>query len=1144
MNKRAFPILVVSLVVLALGLVFVLGGANERTTERAAAAVAPERAVAQPRPADVARPTGGDADLAASRPLATSADTASTPQTAGARREALAGVARGEIEVRIEAPQGAPGDPSLSVVAVPATLLADDSPSEVLASLDGSELRVAVAEDGRALLPWPPRGDQLLMQQSVDRWRLLLDGDWLALEDPPAFDLEAPPESIVLRPKLGALVVVSFSSSVSGRIELAGSDFSGRRPRFARRESVFRDTREVRLRAVDAGLDWTLVPRLEGRHADMQLGVSADPGETQVVALTPTAGATVRGRVVGEDGKGIADLLVETTSSSPWMGGMDVYETRTDARGAFVLDALPPGQTEVRAEREGYVTAQTEMLDLADGETLGGVELVLTRGASLRGRVQFPGGSPAEATVVVEALRQRGGFGGWGGSRMRGVGKATTEADGTFVVSGLEEGPFTVRATANPPGEAERAGASAEGEADLVVPVRWRAQQEAVPVDANDLLLVLQAPEVLAGRVVDDEGTPVAEFQLEARSLTATSVRERQGFQSAEGMFVFERAGPGAWSLTVAAEGHVMATPLEINLPRTEPLEIPVARTATVEGVVVDPSGAPLAETTVFLEARQARGNPWARDTGPQATTDAAGRFQLDGLTPGSLELVAEHEGWASSEPLSLDLAPGEVRDGQQLVLRRGGRIEGKVVTPEGDPIASKRVVYGSNAMGFGSKDETLTDAEGRFAFERVTPGEWAVSAAPSMAEMGERMRGRRDPSAFVEVMGELVTESVTVVDEETVVVYLGGEPKRPVRVYGIVERGGVPLAGAQVYAVSEGSAVFQGMKTTRSADDGSYSLIVDRPGPYVVSAQLDEVGVESPVDVPRDDAFEVVLTIPDGGIEGVVRRPDGSVASGVRLGLQREDGLGRVRWNGAQATADAEGRYRFPSLEEGVYTVRANVGGWGGSKQDGFGTSVVTGIRVREDAFTDGVDFRLEQAGTLRGNVRGPDGRAIDGAAVFFRDEAGALVNVVSGTQSDSSGAFSAKGLAPGRYRVSARAEGFATGAAVDVTVRSGEESEVTVTCESGSYLLVSVEDENGDLQRTRVQVFDEAGDDVAGMLSVRELQAIFNEGRSATESRVGPFAPGRYRVRAVLADGRVEERRVRLRAGTDEKKVQLKLR
>ena len=81
----------------------------------------------------------------------------------------------------------------------------------------------------------------------------------------------------------------------------------------------------------------------------------------------------------------------------------------------------------------------------------------------------------------------------------------------------------------------------------------------------------------------------------------------------------------------------------------------------------------------------------------------------------------------------ALELAPGQDSEGGDLALRVGAVIEGTVLTPEGDPLPGKRVSWGSNAMGFGNRDEATSDAAGRFHFEHVTPGTWSVSASPSI---------------------------------------------------------------------------------------------------------------------------------------------------------------------------------------------------------------------------------------------------------------------------------------------------------------------------------------------------------------------------------------------------------------------------
>jgi len=222
---------------------------------------------------------------------------------------------------------------------------------------------------------------------------------------------------------------------------------------------------------------------------------------------------------------------------------------------------------------------------------------------------------------------------------------------------------------------------------------------------------------------------------------------------------------------------------------------------------------------------------------------------------------------------------------------------------------------------------------------------------------------------------------------------------------------------------------------------------------------------------------------------------------------------------------------------------VRANVASWGGQSEEAWGSLVRGGVEVGADETTSGVDFDLETAGAVRGLVRGPNGSPAAGVTLFFRDSAGRLVSSVSGTVTDAVGRFEEDGLAPGAYSISARAEGLAANEATSVSVRSSEVAEVELEIEVGTLLIVTLEEEDGAAQRARVEVLDSDGIEVGGLVTLRSLQSAFNQGTSMREQRVGPLPAGRYTVRAIAADGRVEEKRVTVRNREAEKQVRLKL-
>ena len=944
----------------------------------------------------------------------------------------------------------------------------------------------------------------------------------------------------MLEPELGAHLEVRLAApaarggpgSADGSLTLMGGNFSGRGGGWSSVELELRERAVLSFRGLDAGFSWTLMSGIETHHADTRMGIELEPGEDRLLDLELLRGVAVSGTVLDPDGEPLAGAEVSAGGGQPWFGGRGGREAETDAEGRFALVAVQPGELTLEASLDGWLDGESDELDTVDGDELEGVVIVLDRGLAIAGEVRYADGRPAVgARVQVQSRRRGNPFGGppgFGGSGMQTAGRADAGEGGRFSVTGLTEGAFTVRAAV----EDEALGAR-------------RAVLQGVRAGTTDLVLELAAPAALVGRVVDDLGEPIAAFDLAVDSTDAGGPRERQSFEDADGGFAFLGAGPGEWTVEARAEGHVQLDEALVVLPREAPLELVLPRRASLAGRVVDPLGAPVAGAEVLVQDGRANPNPWMGGRGPRTETDADGRFELEDLVPGSLGLTARSEDWADSEELALELAPGEVREDVVLELREGGRIVGRVSTPEGDPSPDRRVTWGSNAMGFGSRDETRTDAAGEFRFEHVTPGEWAVTAAPSFAEMGERMQGRdtNDQTAWVEVMGELVTETVEVVDGEEVEVLLGGEPKRPVRIFGTVTRGGDPLAGAQVYAVSEGSAVFQGMKASVAAEDGSFEVVVDRPGPHVVSAQLGSSGVESLVDVPREDELRVDLAIPTARIEGAVRRPDGEPAVGVRLNLQREDGLGRIRWAGDQTTTDELGAYAFEDLAAGRYTVRANVSGWTGSSEEQWGTAARAGVVVAEDAVTAGVDFELAEAGVIAGVVRGPEGQPVGGASVFVSDAAGLFVARVSGTVTDGAGRFEQTGLAPGTYSLTVRGEALAGDALAAATVESGETTEVELTVETGTMLLVTIEDPEGVLRRARIEVLDGEGRDLGSLLTLQAVQALFNSGASSTEQRLGPVPPGRYTVRATTAEGLVADRRVTIRARDEEKRVRLKL-
>jgi len=163
---------------------------------------------------------------------------------------------------------------------------------------------------------------------------------------------------------------------------------------------------------------------------------------------------------------------------------------------------------------------------------------------------------------------------------------------------------------------------------------------------------------------------------------------------------------------------------------------------------------------------------------------------------------------------------------------------------------------------------------------------------------------------------------------------------------------------------------------------------------------------------------------------------------------------------------------------------------------------------------------------------------------AIFVRDAAGRLLSKISSTSTDAVGRFAYDGVAPGRVTVSARGTGVAAGDSAPVTVRAGEATEVELTVEPGTVLIVTVFDGAGEPVRATLTVSDAEGRNVEGMYGELAVQELLTEGISTRTHKVGPLAAGKYVVRATARDGREAKKKPVILKGQAERKLKLRLR
>ncbi len=536
-------------------------------------------------------------------------------------------------------------------------------------------------------------------------------------------------------------------------------------------------------------------------------------GETATVELPVEIGVEVAGVVLDEDGE-----AVQGARLSAVVGGAPATAT-TDSRGTFRMRGLAPGELRLTVVADGLVERRVVLGELADRERRTGLEIVLARGSSLAGRIVDADGEPvAKVSIEIESTSSRRSH------------SATTDDEGRFRVSGLDDGPFAVDATRG----AQRAAA------------------EGVAAGTHDLeLRLLPYGLSLECLVVDDTGTP-----LSRASVRAGSARAFLG-DDAGGLVVLRGLDRGRTTVTARKRWHVDAQ-REVWLP-SEPITLVLERQATVRGSVIGPDGTPVAGARVAAP-------------GDGDRTDDAGRFRLSSVRGGHVELTASANGFTDAAA-AVEVAPGGELHGVVLALGAGGRIEGVVEEAAGAPVAGRRVELFSGGA-------TRTDDAGRFVFEGLSAGSYTLFARPTATEIEalglEAEQAQRVLERKVRIdVGPGGTAHVTIPPSGAGLVTLEGR----------VLVGGAPFRPERIAAREGVAALWPGT----AGGAGAYELVLPRPGTWEVSVYFASARLETTVEVPRPGHHELDLVFEAGAIEGRVLAADGSPAEGRSVRAQGE---------------------------------------------------------------------------------------------------------------------------------------------------------------------------------------------------------------------------------------------------------------
>ncbi|HET9768326.1 MAG TPA: carboxypeptidase regulatory-like domain-containing protein, partial [Thermoanaerobaculia bacterium] len=741
------------------------------------------------------------------------------------------------------------------------------------------------------------------------------------------------------------------------------------------------------------------------------------PAELHVTLLPGSRGA---GRVTTLQGQAIAGARVKLTKQEEGGGGMVMRrlgeraasdaEATTDAGGRFTLADLPAGRFELDVTAAGFA-----------GSKVPGIEVPAAAGEVDLGTIKLAGGSPVEGQVVgpqgqpiegAEVFVLEGMMGMMPLSRWAVMGlepAASTAGDGFFRLADRAAGQKVDLAV-------RRSGYTVERSLGILAPT------------GEPVVITLRPASAIRGRVVNAEGDPVAEAQLQL-------IMERAGGGMAfmtslgntttgdDGRFAIEDVDPGDVRINVNAIGYLPFERAGVEVPAgkdVDGLELVLRPGATVVGTVTGPDGLPAIGAYVSVVSDQ-RGGPMRTAAG-YAETDGEGRYRLEGVEPGPRTLEAQHE------ELDRAVADLEVRAGEnQLDLRLGGgqEVSGRVVGPGGQPVGSASVSLGSPGQLGGSGRGAVTDAGGLFTITGVPDGTYEAMA--THADYGDGRAATPLTVAGAPVSGVTIELPVGT----TVVGALRGLSMAEV-------------ARTQVWASQQQGP---GRRQGTVSYDGRYQIAGLVPGDWSVSGRLQEGGrqAQGRVTIAAGVEEETLDLDFEGGfkLSGRVRE-DGRAAAGAMVLVRGKDVPGT-----STGRTDQTGVYRVENLRPGSYDVEVVV------LESGLrGNQAVTLERDHE------LDFDLRATRVSGRVLEAGSGDPIPGASISVEavNESAERLPFRGNVSTDEGGRFSVNVSSDGAWKLGAEKAGYARSETlVDVGRDPVDDVEIRLSPTQGITLQVS---------------------------------------------------------------------------------------
>lgn len=712
--------------------------------------------------------------------------------------------------------------------------------------------------------------------------------------------------------------------------------------------------------------------------------------------------ARISGRVINKNEEPIFGATVNGAwGSLQNFRGRPQTKTQSDHEGRYTLPGLVSAEpVTLSALHEDYAPAKVGPFQLKSGEERTNVDIIMTQGGSVKGRIMNEKGTSLSRAEIAHISDTPDFIGANIGIAMGMImsGKFSPANDqGEYEIKRLAPGNYTVLARSE--------GFVSEFRYDVIV-------KEGETTDHVDFKL--KTAVALAGLVKNDKGDLIDNAEVMAMAIDFQSPVVGHDRSDQNGKFRIDGLAPRSYMVIVERKPYPTLQNMSIQAPN-ENLELILESGGTIRGRVVDhKTKKPVENYKIFAEfttmgpfGMGAMGGQRQLNRS-RDINDPEGIFELTGLKEGKYALKVRAGGYAEEVKKGVQVKNGETVEGIEISLKTGSMVEGRVITgADKIPVPGalvKREDEGSNIMGIDISQfdfqplegNVITDDEGKFRFENLSSG-----------------------------LTTLIAKKEGYLDGKKMVFVLSGQDMKDVEIE--LSSGGIVTGSVVAHStgktVSRADVTFSGQgfiadlmpfarKGTITDDQGRFEFRTVPAGVQTLKISHDDYAMKIVENVNVEegktvDLGEVALTS-GGGIAGVVLDSSSKPISGAMLMVRGSSGF-------HQKNTNAQGDYAFEELSPGSYTVQL-IPSTDGLLSGNVGNIVEKQAQVEEGKITE-LNFILTPGYTLSGQVTRKGEIAADVNVMYQLDDPLAPANESGSYTVDSQSRYEFRELQPGRY-------------------------------------------------------------------------------------------------------------------------------